>query len=112
MEEGDAVAGDFVASGGGVESIFEVPRDQGERLGERRRAKRMVQATILIVISLVVVIVGIVAIGESERYIPALDGVYTSHDKLQLEAGIFMTIIGTLALAGSFMFLMAEWKKS
>lgn len=103
--------GDFVASGGGVERIFEVPRDQGRRLGAKHRAKRMKCATILIVISLVVMIVGIVAIGESERYLPTLGGFSTSHDKLQLEAGIFLTIIGTLALAGSFMFLVAEWKK-
>ena len=63
------------------------------------------QATILVLVSLVIMIVGINLIGASEHIEPAFTGSYVIWHLAELEWGIFITIIGTLALAGSFKIL-------
>ena len=59
------------------------------------------QATILVLVSLVIMIIGINLIGASEHYELATTGNYVIWHLAELEWGIFITIIGTLALAGS-----------
>ena len=62
-------------------------------------------ATIPVLVSLVIVIVGVLMIGGSEHLVISTFGNYVLWEQDELEWGIFITIIGALALAGSFKIL-------
>ena len=71
----------------------------------------MGRATLLVLVSLVMIIVGILVIGDSERTIHDYNGSYVWWEPDGLRLGIFLTIMGTLALAGSTKVLSVVWDK-
>jgi len=69
------------------------------------------RATLLVLVSLVILIVGILMIGDSERTIRDFYGSHVWWEPNGLRLGIFITIMGTLALAGSTKVLSVAWNK-
>jgi len=76
-----------------------------------RKLIRILSAFFLVVAVAAVMVFGIKMIGESERYLPGVGEFSTYHDQSQLQYGIFITIISTLALVVSVKLLVAEWKR-
>jgi hypothetical protein len=62
-------------------------------------------AAIPVLVSMIIMIVGILVIGGSEHLVVSSTGHYVFWQQAELEWGIFITIIGALALAGSFKIL-------
>jgi ABC-type phosphate transport system permease subunit len=105
--------GDFMDSGSETKDFSEKSRIVMEYEEIGKRAIRTVFGIILVVVSGIMMVSGIKVIGQSQHFGGGyyLGGTYTYWHPAQFEWGIFFTLVGTLAVAFSFMLLVSTWKR-
>jgi hypothetical protein len=85
--------------------------EQLQRLKDKeKRFWRLARAIVMILVSGLILVAGIIVIGDSQTYAYTSSGVEYHWDSFQLEAGIFLTLIGTILVALSSNHLIASWR--
>lgn len=89
----------------------EIPEQLKRLMANEIRNRRIALAIVAVVISGITMVVGLVVMGGAEEIIYTQGGGYSYWSTPRLEAGIFITLIGTVIMALSANFLTASWKK-
>jgi hypothetical protein len=76
---------------------------------KKKRMKRLARAIVMILVSGLILVAGIIVIGDSQTYEETSSGP-RYWDSFQLEVGIFLTLVGAILVALSSNHLIASWK--